>query len=39
MKRYYVFYRRNVRARMLNGPVGSAMTRHNPIQPFPPRKA
>lgn len=29
-----LFHRRNLRAQMLNGPAGSAMTRHNPIQPF-----
>jgi hypothetical protein len=29
-----LFHRRNLRAHMLNGPVGSAMARHNPIQPF-----
>jgi aminoglycoside phosphotransferase (APT) family kinase protein len=29
-----LFHRRNLRAQMLNGPEGSAMTRHNPIQPF-----
>ncbi len=29
-----LFHRRNLRAQMLNGPAGSAMTLHNPIQPF-----
>lgn len=29
-----LFHRRNLRAQMLLGPVGSAMTRHLPIQPF-----
>jgi aminoglycoside phosphotransferase (APT) family kinase protein len=33
----WLFHRRNLRAQMLNGPAGSAMTRHNPIQPFKPR--
>ena len=31
-----LFHRRNLRAQMLLGPPGSAMTRHIPIQPFPP---
>jgi hypothetical protein len=30
-----LFHRRNLRAQMLNGPAGSAMARHNPIQRFP----
>jgi aminoglycoside phosphotransferase (APT) family kinase protein len=29
-----LFHRRNLRAQMLNGPPGSAMSRHNAIQPF-----
>ena len=29
-----VLHKRNLRAQMLNGPAGSAMTRHNPIQSF-----
>jgi aminoglycoside phosphotransferase (APT) family kinase protein len=29
-----LFHKRNLRAQMLNGPVGSAMARHNPIQGF-----
>jgi hypothetical protein len=29
-----LFHRRNLRAQMLNAPAGSAMARHNPIQPF-----
>jgi aminoglycoside phosphotransferase (APT) family kinase protein len=29
-----LFHRRNLRAQMLNGPVGSAMARHLPIQRF-----
>jgi hypothetical protein len=29
-----LFHRRNLRAQMLNGPAGSAMARHNPIQGF-----
>jgi hypothetical protein len=29
-----LFHRRNLRAQMLNGPTGSAMARHIPIQPF-----
>jgi hypothetical protein len=29
-----LFHRRNLRAQMLNGPAGSAMARHNPIQSF-----
>jgi aminoglycoside phosphotransferase (APT) family kinase protein len=29
-----VFHRRNLRSQMLNGPAGSAMARHNPIQRF-----
>jgi aminoglycoside phosphotransferase (APT) family kinase protein len=29
-----LFHRRNLRAQMLNGPAGSAMARHNPLQPF-----
>ena len=29
-----LFHRRNLRAQILNGPEGSAMARHNPIQPF-----
>jgi len=33
----WLFHRRNLRAQMLNGPAGSAMTRNNPIQPFKPR--
>ncbi len=33
------FHRRNLRAQMLNGPDGSAMARHNPIQRFPRRLA
>jgi hypothetical protein len=32
------FHRRNLRAQMLNGPDGSAMSRHNPIQRFPTRQ-
>jgi aminoglycoside phosphotransferase (APT) family kinase protein len=28
------FHKRNLRAQMLNGPAGSAMSRHNPIQSF-----
>ena len=32
-----VFHRRNLRAQMLNGPAGSAMARHNPIQGFTDR--
>lgn len=28
------FHKRNLRLQMLNGPAGSAMARHNPIQPF-----
>ena len=28
------FHKRNLRAQMLNGPEGSAMSRHNPIQSF-----
>lgn len=35
----WLFHRRNVRAQMLNGPAGSAMARHNPIQSFKPRSA
>ena len=31
------FHRRNLRAQLLNGPAGSAMARHNPIQRFPRR--
>jgi aminoglycoside phosphotransferase (APT) family kinase protein len=31
-----LFHRRNLRAQMLNGPAGSAMARHNPIQTFRP---
>jgi aminoglycoside phosphotransferase (APT) family kinase protein len=30
----WLFHRRNLRAQQLNGPAGSAMTRHNPIQGF-----
>jgi aminoglycoside phosphotransferase (APT) family kinase protein len=30
----WLFHRRNTRAQMMNGPRGSAMTRHNPIQGF-----
>jgi hypothetical protein len=30
----HLFHRRNLRAQTLNGPAGSAMARHNPIQPF-----
>jgi len=30
----WLFHRRNLRAQMLNGPAGSAMARHLPIQPF-----
>jgi aminoglycoside phosphotransferase (APT) family kinase protein len=30
-----LFHRQNLRAQMLNGPAGSAMARHNPLQPFP----
>jgi len=30
-----LFHRRNLRAQMLNGPAGSAMARHIPLQPFP----
>jgi aminoglycoside phosphotransferase (APT) family kinase protein len=33
------FHRRNLRAQLLNGPDGSAMARHNPIQRFPRREA
>lgn len=33
------FHRRNLRAQMLNGPDGSAMARHNPMQRFPRRLA
>ncbi len=33
----WLFHRRNLRAQMLNGPAGSAMTRHNPIQRFDQR--
>lgn len=33
------FHRRNLRAQMLNGPEGSAMARHNPIQRFARRQA
>ncbi|EIV91916.1 phosphotransferase [Frankia sp. QA3] len=29
-----LFHRRNLRAQMRNGPAGSAMSRHIPIQPF-----
>jgi hypothetical protein len=29
-----LFHRRNLRAQMLNGPAGSAMSRHNPLQRF-----
>src|SRR6202011_3287649 len=29
-----LFHRRNLRAQMLNGPEGSAMARHIPIQSF-----
>jgi hypothetical protein len=29
-----LLHRRNLRAQMLNGPAGSAMARHNPIQAF-----
>jgi aminoglycoside phosphotransferase (APT) family kinase protein len=29
-----LFHKRNLRAQMLNGPPGSAMARHNPIQSF-----
>src|SRR5581483_5283190 len=29
-----LLHRRNLRAQMLNGAPGSAMTRHNPIQSF-----
>jgi aminoglycoside phosphotransferase (APT) family kinase protein len=32
-----LFHRRNRRAQMLNGPAGSAMAHHNPIQRFPRR--
>jgi aminoglycoside phosphotransferase (APT) family kinase protein len=32
-----LFHRRNLRAQMLNGPAGSAMARHNPIQRFDDR--
>jgi aminoglycoside phosphotransferase (APT) family kinase protein len=30
-----LFHRQNLRAQMLNGPQGSAMARHIPLQPFP----
>jgi aminoglycoside phosphotransferase (APT) family kinase protein len=30
-----LFHRQNLRAQMLNGPEGSAMARHIPLQPFP----
>ena len=30
-----LFHRQNLRAQMLNGPAGSAMARHIPLQPFP----
>ena len=30
----WLFHRQNLRAQMLNGPEGSAMARHNPIQGF-----
>jgi aminoglycoside phosphotransferase (APT) family kinase protein len=30
----WLFHRRNVRAQMLNGPDGSGMAKHNPIQKF-----
>ena len=33
-----LFHRRNLRAQMLNGPAGSAMSRHNPLQPFARRE-
>jgi hypothetical protein len=33
----WLFHRRHLRAQMLNGPAGSAMTRHNPIQRFDQR--
>jgi aminoglycoside phosphotransferase (APT) family kinase protein len=29
-----LFHQRNLRAQLLNGPAGSAMSRHNPIQSF-----
>ena len=29
-----LFHRRNLRAQMLNGPAGSAMAAHKPLQPF-----
>jgi hypothetical protein len=29
-----LFHKRNLRAQLLNGPAGSAMSRHNPIQSF-----
>lgn len=29
-----LFHRRNLRAQMLNGPAGSAMVTHRPLQPF-----
>ena len=32
-----LFHRQNLRAQMLNGPAGSTIARHIPIQPFPKR--
>lgn len=34
-EKWMFFHRRNLRARMLNGPDRSAMARHKPIQRFP----
>ena len=31
-----LLHKRNLRAQMLNGPPGSAIARHNPIQSFRP---
>ena len=31
-----LLHQRNLRAQMLNGPPGSAIARHNPIQSFRP---